>query len=339
MSEYDSYRINPHLSTHKEKHLSILDMLNGFSTKNRYVLSRAITLIESRREEDREKSMQLLKCLPALDHPSLRIGITGSPGVGKSTFINQLAKIIADDGRSVAVLPIDPSSTKSQGSILGDKTRMESISASDDIFIRPSPSSNLLGGVAPRTRETISLCEASGYNTTLVETVGVGQSETKIENLVDLVILLLMPGAGDDLQGIKRGIMEIADVFMINKADGESYQSATLLQSSVISTMKIFRGNDVEWNKRVLLVSSIDFKSVDDVYSSLLTLIRSDFDHEIIDKRRSQTKLWLKERVKNHLIESFDINAIIEKKFPKDIAQEDSGNEFRILQAILDQIR
>ena len=201
-------------------------LLGGIRDNERAALGRAITLVESNSPDDRDRAQQLLTTLLPYTGGAHRIGISGVPGVGKSTFIENLGLRLVEDGHRVAVLAVDPSSSVSKGSILGDKTRMEKLAASDSAFIRPSPTGGSLGGVARKTREAILVCEAAGYDVVLVETVGVGQSETTVAEMVDFFLVLKLAGAGDELQGIKRGILELADLIAINKADGENLQAA-----------------------------------------------------------------------------------------------------------------
>jgi len=214
--------INPNLVDHskgRRTSLSLDDYVAGIKEGNRSILSRAITLIESTKSSDRDLAQDIIeRCLPDTGN-SIRVGITGVPGVGKSTFIEALGNHIIKKGNKLAVLAIDPSSTRTKGSILGDKTRMETLATNDNAYIRPSPTAGSLGGVARKTRETIYLCEAAGYDTIFIETVGVGQSETAVHSMVDFFLLLMLAGAGDELQGIKRGIMEMADTIAINKID------------------------------------------------------------------------------------------------------------------------
>jgi LAO/AO transport system kinase len=220
-------------------------------------LARAITLVESQRKDHRIEAMSLVSKLHNPQKETLRLGITGIPGVGKSTFIEQLGLHIANQGLKVAVLAIDPSSWKSAGSILGDKTRMEELSKHPNVFIRPSPSGGTLGGVAARTRESMILCEAAGFHVIIIETVGVGQSETEVINITDTFLMLAMPGTGDELQGIKRGIMETADLIVINKADGDNLQNAQKAKKQIEMALHLFPASDSGWTPKVLLASAL----------------------------------------------------------------------------------
>jgi len=221
--------------------------VDGIVNGNRTILSQAITLVESALPLHQQIAQNIIsRCLP-LSGNSVRIGITGVPGVGKSTFIEAFGKHLTTQGRKIAVLAIDPSSSRSRGSILGDKTRMEELSIDNNAFIRPSPSAGSLGGVARKTRETIILCEAAGFNTILVETVGVGQSEIAVHSMVDFFLLLMLGGAGDELQGIKRGIMEMADAVVINKADGDNLKRVTIAMAELRSALHYFPPTDSGW--------------------------------------------------------------------------------------------
>ena len=228
---------------------------------NRRALAKAITLAESSLDDHREQAEAILE--QALPHSgnSIRIGITGVPGVGKSTFIEAFGLYLIDQGRRVAVLAVDPSSPIAGGSILGDKTRMEELSRREEAFIRPSPSGGALGGVAQKTRETMLLCEAAGYDVVLVETVGVGQSEYQVAGMVDFFMVLMLPGGGDELQGIKKGIMELADALVINKADGDSESLATMTQRQYTSAMSLLRHNS-SWEPRVMTCSALEVLSL-----------------------------------------------------------------------------
>ena len=233
------------------------------------MLSRAITRTESRLEKDRKLAAEILEgCLPASGN-SIRIGITGTPGVGKSTFIEALGLALVERKHKVAVLAIDPSSHISGGSILGDKTRMEKLAGHPRVFIRPSASSGVLGGVARRTKESILLCEAAGFDVIIVETVGVGQSEVEVKNLVDFFLLLLLPGAGDELQGIKRGIMEVADMIVINKADGENSDKANLAKSQIQQALHLFPPKENRWEVPVLLTSALYHQGIEAVWNKI----------------------------------------------------------------------
>lgn len=246
-----------HYSKPARKLLTPDQYVEGISKGNRTILSQAITLIESSLPLHQELAQTIIsKCLP-LSGNSVRIGITGVPGVGKSTFIEAFGKHLTSQGRKIAVLAIDPSSSLSRGSILGDKTRMEELSVDNNAFIRPSPAAGSLGGVARKTRETIILCEAAGFDTILVETVGVGQSEIAVHSMVDFFLLLMLGGAGDELQGIKRGIMEMADAVLINKADGDNLNRVSIAMTELRSALHYFPPTDSGWQPVCEACSSI----------------------------------------------------------------------------------
>ena len=231
-------------------------LLRGILDNDRATLGRAITLVESNTPDDRQRAQELLTNLLPETGGAHRIGISGVPGVGKSTFIESFGLLLVEDGHRVAVLAVDPSSTISKGSILGDKTRMEKLAASDDAFIRPSPTGGSLGGVARKTREAILVCEAAGYDVVLVETVGVGQSETAVADMVDFFLVLALTGAGDELQGIKRGILELADLIAVNKADGANLEAAEQARSELDRAIEILRpAGEGGWKPRVVTSS------------------------------------------------------------------------------------
>ena len=290
-----------------KKSLTAKDYFDGIKKGNRALLSKAITLIESSNLKHQEIAEELIElCLP-LSGNSVRIGITGVPGVGKSTFIEALGSyLIEEKGKQIAVLAIDPSSKKSHGSILGDKTRMNKLSVNDKAFIRPSPSSGTLGGVAKATRETTILCEAAGYDTILIETVGVGQSEIEVKSMVDFFLLLMLAGAGDELQGIKRGIMEIADAVVINKADSDNIDNAKMAVREYKNAMHLFPANDNGWIPKVESCSAIEDKNINKVWD----IIESFTNHTIVnnsfsENRRKQSKFWLEHAINTSLMNLF----------------------------------
>ena len=269
---------------------------------NRTALGQGITLLESTLREHEQKAQELLKlCLP-YSGKSIRIGVTGVPGVGKSTFIETFGKLITSKGKKVAVLAIDPTSEQTKGSILGDKSRMYKLAANENAFIRPSPNSGTLGGVAYKTRESIILCEAGGYDVIIIETVGVGQSETTVSNLADFFLLLMLAGAGDDLQGIKRGIMELADGLIINKADGDNITNANNAALAYKRSLHLFPIMKNGWTPKVSVCSSLKDTGISEIYETI-----NKFDAQMISNgwknknREKQTIYLLHQRVKEEL--------------------------------------
>jgi len=270
------------------KLLSPDQYVEGIIKGNRTILSQAITLIESSLPLHQEIAQTIIsKCLP-MSGDSVRIGITGVPGVGKSTFIEAFGKHLTSQGRKIAVLAIDPSSSRSRGSILGDKTRMEELSVDENAFIRPSPAAGSLGGVARKTRETIILCEAAGFNTILVETVGVGQSEIAVHSMVDFFLLLMLGGAGDELQGIKRGIMEMADAVVINKADGDNLNRVSIAMAELRSALHYFPPTDSGWQPVCEACSSITKAGIPRVDEMISEYIAFTKGNGYFAKRRLQ---------------------------------------------------
>ncbi len=268
--------------------------INKLRQADRRSLGRAITLIESSREDHREQAESLLDQIMPYTGTALRLGISGVPGVGKSTFIDTLGRYVIEKGHRIAVLTVDPSSSLSGGSILGDKTRMSFLSVNDKAYIRPSPSGTTLGGVARRTRETILLCEAAGFDLVVVETVGVGQSETLVAEMTDVFLLLLLPGGGDDLQGIKRGIMELADVVVMNKADGDLERAASVSIADVKHALNLMKPRLPGWEVPVLPVSALHNRGVDSVWSAVMEyhkLIQES--GELQSRRKQQSVDWL----------------------------------------------
>lgn len=261
---------------------------------DRRSLAKAITLIESTRREDQAEAQKLLEKVLPHSGKSFRLGVTGVPGVGKSTFIESFGQHLIDHGHKVAVLAIDPSSPVSGGSILGDKTRMEHLSQNENAFIRPSPSSGFLGGVAQKTRESVLLCEAAGYDYVLIETVGVGQSEFEVADMVDFFLVLMLPNAGDELQGMKKGILELADSVIINKADGDSLDQATRTHAQYSSAMELLR-HKPHWKAEVLTCSAIEKTNLDIIYQMLVKYKKTSTEAGVFASRRlAQNKQWFK---------------------------------------------
>lgn len=284
--------------------------VQGIRAANRVLLGQAITLVESARAEHqalaREIIATLLKSRSDVESPTLRVAITGAPGAGKSTFIEALGMHLVTQGKRVAVLAIDPSSAVSGGSILGDKTRMERLSADERAFIRPSPSGDSLGGVARKTRETIVLVEAAGYDTILIETVGVGQSEIAAQRMTDLFLLLLLPGAGDELQGIKRGIVEIADLLVVNKADGDRVKWANQARAHYLNATHLLPPKPSGWEPRVMACSSLENTGIPEVWEAITVYKSLALENGFYqENRRQQARYWLDESLQSDLKDLF----------------------------------
>ena len=298
--------VNPYFKRRKKSRLTTEAYVAGILAGDITTLSQAITLIESSNPEHYAQAQEIIeRCLPHAGK-SIRIGITGVPGAGKSTFIEAIGNKVTSLRHKLAVLAIDPSSERSGGSILGDKTRMESICHNPDVFIRPSPSAGSLGGVARKTRETIVLCEAAGFDVIFIETVGVGQSETAVHSMVDLFMLLQISGAGDELQGIKRGIMEMADLMVITKADGENIHKAELARTQFQGALRLFPVPDSGWRPRVLACSSVAQTGLDEVWKG----VEEYLDHIVANgyfkhNRNRQNKYWMYESIHEALRNSF----------------------------------
>ena len=291
------------------------DLINGILKGNITALSRAITLVESKNPTHLEKANTIINACLLKANKSVRIGITGVPGVGKSTFIEAFGKHLTNLGKKVAVLAIDPSSSITKGSILGDKTRMEDLVKDKNAFIRPSASGESLGGVARKTRETIILCEAAGFDTIIIETVGVGQSETAVHSMVDFFLLLKLAGAGDELQGIKRGIIEMADAIIINKADGDNIKKAKLAMVEFSRALHLYPEKNSKWQPKVSLCSALKQEGIADIWEMIveyITLTKKNSFFE--DKRREQNKFWLLQTIEGQLKSDFFNRTDIKKE-------------------------
>ena len=294
------------------------DLISGILKGDKTALSRAITLVESTNPEHLAKANEVIKgCLPHANN-SVRIGITGVPGVGKSTFIEAFGKYLTSIGKKVAVLAVDPSSSISHGSILGDKTRMEELVKDENAYIRPSASGDTLGGVARKTRETIILCEACGFDTIIIETVGVGQSETAVHSMVDFFLLLKISGAGDELQGIKRGIMEMADTIVINKADGDNIAKAKLAKTEFSRALHLFPAKSSGWMPKVTTCSAYEKTGIDaiwDIISEYFEWVKSN--HYFEEKRQNQNQFWMmetiNEQLKSHFYNHPNVSQLLEE--------------------------
>ncbi len=297
------------------KRLSATQYFEGIISGNRTVLSQAITLVESSLPAHSQIAQEIVeKCIP-YSGKSLRIGITGVPGVGKSTFIESLGIHLTSNNHKLAVLAIDPSSERSKGSILGDKTRMEALSADANAFIRPSPSAGSLGGVARKTRETIILCEASGFDTIFIETVGVGQSETVVHSMVDFFLLLMLAGAGDELQGIKRGIMEMADTIAITKADGTNVKKAELAAAEYRNALHLFPKSVSNWSPKVVLCSSLDGSGIPNIWDTILEYTQQTQENGFFNnRRREQSKYWMYETINESIQKHFYHHPMVERE-------------------------
>ncbi len=301
-----------------KKRLNIPKLISGIINGNIVSLSKAITIIESDNINDESNSKKIISSCIKEKSNSIRIGITGVPGVGKSTFIETFGTHLTNIGHKVAVLAIDPTSSINHGSILGDKTRMSTLVNNKNAFIRPSPASTHYGGVAKRTRESIILCEAAGYNIILVETVGVGQNEISVSEMVDFFLLLKLSGAGDELQGIKRGIIEMADAIIINKADGDNIENSNKAKSEFSMAIKFYPKRKSNWTPKVMTCSSVNnkgIKSIWDVISEYVTATKSN--NFFNENRKSQNKYWLLQTINDKLQSNFFGNEKIKKELEK----------------------
>ena len=328
------------IKRNRKKPLTAEQYIDGILEGNITILSKAITLVESLLEEHHEMAQAIIeKCLPH-SGKSVRIGITGVPGAGKSTFIESFGKKITSWGHKLAVLAIDPSSERSKGSILGDKTRMIELSCDPDAFIRPSPSAGSLGGVARKTRESVILCEAAGFDTIFIETVGVGQSETAVHSMVDFFLLLMISGAGDELQGIKRGIMEMANMIVINKADGSNIEKAMQAQAQYQSAMHLFPPAASGWAPQSLMASSLEKKGMEEIWeaiNSYMTLTKENGFFQ--QNRQEQTKFWMYETINETLQNNFYSNPLIKpllKEYENKVAS-DKISSFVAARELLDK--
>lgn len=302
--------INPNLKARKgQPQESAASIFTKLCEGDRAALSRALTMVESKLASHRSLAEELIQMALPYSGNSVRLGITGVPGVGKSTFIENFGEYLIERGQKVAVLAIDPSSSKSKGSILGDKTRMQKLSSNQNAFIRPTPTSGSLGGVAVATRESILLCEAAGYDLIIIETVGVGQSETAVKSMVDFFMLLMLAGAGDELQGIKRGIMEMADLLLINKADGENQRMAVQAAGEYKRALQLFPPNENEWIPRVKSISSLNMDGMAETWEVIEEFTRQQKVKGYFEQNRHQQMLtWFRESLKEGIIEEFFAN-------------------------------
>jgi LAO/AO transport system kinase len=291
-------------------------LAQALRTGDRRALAKAITLVESTRADHQADAQRLLDQLLPHTGTAARVGITGVPGAGKSTFIEAFGLHLIEQGKRVAVLAVDPSSARSGGSILGDKTRMARLSVAPQAFIRPSPSGGSLGGVARRTREAMLVCEAAGYDVVIVETVGVGQSETTVASMVDFFLVLMLPGAGDELQGIKKGIVEIADALAVNKCDGDNVARASRAAAEYRAALRLFRHTSPNWDPPVLTVSALEAHGMADVWAVVEEYRRKLGETgELAQKRRDQQRAWFWSMLRDGLERDFlaraDVRAVL----------------------------
>ena len=293
------------------------DLVAGIRAGNRAVLARAITLVESTRAEHQDIAQHLLQELLPYTGNAHRIGMTGVPGVGKSTTIDQLGTNLTASGHTVAVLAVDPTSTRTGGSILGDKTRMARLAVDPKAYIRPSPTSGTLGGVTRKTRETMALCEAAGFDTIIVETVGVGQSETAVAGMVDIFVVLLLPGGGDDLQGIKKGVLEIADLIAINKADGDNAGRARQTAADYMAAIGILTPRSASWTPPVLTMSGLTNAGLDELWGKIEEhRAKLSATGEFQERRRAQAVQWMHEMVEQRLAAWLRANPKVAVRLP-----------------------
>ena len=307
--------VNPHFRKVRRQRMTTDQYMEGIRSGNITVLSQAITLVESLLPEHYAQAQEIIeRCLP-YSGGSVRIGITGVPGAGKSTFIEAIGDMVTGLGHKLSVLAIDPSSERSKGSILGDKTRMETLVHNPKVFIRPSPSAGSLGGVARKTRESVILCEAAGFDVIFIETVGVGQSETAVHSMVDLFLLLQIAGAGDELQGIKRGIMEMADMMVITKADGENVHKAELAKTQFQSALRLFPVPESQWRPQVYTCSSVDGTGLEEVWKGVEEFLdHTERNGYFQHNRNRQNKYWMYESINEALRNSFYQDPAIESR-------------------------
>lgn len=319
---------------------SAFELIEAIKKGDKIALSRAITLVESTNPEHLERANEVINgCLP-FANKSIRIGITGVPGVGKSTFIEAFGTYLTSIGKKVAVLAVDPSSSISHGSILGDKTRMEELVKDENAFIRPSASGDSLGGVARKTRESIILCEACGFDTIIIETVGVGQSETAVHSMVDFFLLLKIAGAGDELQGIKRGIMEMADTIVINKADGDNISKAKLAKTEFNRALHLFPAKTSGWIPKVSTCSAYEKTGIDNVWSIISNYFDLVKENQFFEKKRQdQNQFWMMETINEQLKNNFynhpEIIKLLEEN--KKAVQNNELSPFAAAQLLLEK--
>lgn len=301
-------------------------LITGLRKGDVALLSRALTLIESTKKEDREKVRKIVESCLSTHIQSVRIGITGAPGVGKSTFIEAFGKLLTGLGKKVAVLAVDPSSILSKGSILGDKTRMQELVKDPNAYIRPSPSGESLGGVTRKTRESTLLCEAAGYNVILIETVGVGQSEIAVHSMVDFFLLLKIAGAGDELQGIKRGIIEMADAIVINKSDGGNIKLAAQARSQFEQALHLYPPKKNGWTPKVLNCSALKQEGIEKIWELIQLYLRETSSSGYLERnRKEQNKNWLLQAMDDHLKTGFYQNSKVQHRLKQLMAEVEAN--------------
>jgi LAO/AO transport system kinase len=300
--------------------------IDGVLGRDRRILAKTITLLESARTDHQELAREVLDSLLPHTGRAIRLGITGVPGAGKSTFIESFGRYVIEQDKTLAVLAIDPSSRRSGGSVLADKTRMEQLSMNPAAFIRPSPAGITLGGVARKTRESMLVCEAAGFDVVIVETVGVGQSETSVAGMVDFFLVLMISGAGDEIQGIKKGLMELADAVAINKADGDNIQAAERARREYLSALHLLKPASAAWSPPVLTCSALTMQDIDTVWETVIDhRQRLSETGEFQEKRRSQAVDWMWTMVEEGLREQFHAHAGVRELLPEVIARVSRG--------------
>ena len=322
-----------------KRNINYKDICKKLVNKDLTSLSKAITLIESNNKNDRLLANKILTELQNKNEKNtLRIGVTGVPGAGKSTFIENFGSNLTDLGKKVAVLTIDPSSTISKGSILGDKTRMEKLSQNKNVFIRPTAASNFQGGVAKNTRESIFLCESAGYDVIIVETVGVGQNEISVSEMVDFFLLLKIAGSGDELQGIKRGIIEMSDLIAINKCDGENIENSEKSKNEFQLALKLFPKKNSEWIPKVLTCSSVNGKGLEEIWKNIKSYQElTKKNNYFFENRINQNKFWLRQMINESIQRNFYENSTVKKELQKQLKKIEKceTSVFEATQAIL----
>ena len=322
-----------------KRNINYKDICEKLVNKDLTSLSKAITLIESNNKNDRLLANKILSELQNKNEKNtLRIGVTGVPGAGKSTFIENFGSNLTDLGKKVAVLTIDPSSTISKGSILGDKTRMEKLSQNKNVFIRPTAASNFQGGVAKNTRESIFLCESAGYDVIIVETVGVGQNEISVSEMVDFFLLLKIAGSGDELQGIKRGIIEMSDLIAINKCDGENIENSKKSKNEFQLALKLFPKKNSEWIPKVLTCSSVNGKGLEEIWKNIKSYQElTKKNNYFFENRINQNKFWLRQIINESIQRNFYENSTVKKELQKQLKKLEKceTSVFEATQAIL----